>query len=318
MKTSTLKADILLVIAALVWGFGFVPQEKAMNYLSPLMFNGFRFALGALVLLPLALSKKSDKRIYQMENPLKGFPLFIAIAILGGVLFAAAFLQQTGISDPQTTAGKTAFITCLYIIFVPIIGLILKHKTNLGTWLGAFITFLGLYFLTVNLSTEANSSAPLIAKGDMLVLIGAIFWAFHVLIIDYLVKIAHIFKLACGQFAICAILSFIAAFILDKSENGITMAQFQGCLPHILYGGFISAGIGYTLQVLAQKDAPPAHAAIILNLESLFGAIAGYYFLNEILTGRNMFGAALMLAGILVTQLYPIYLKRKNKTLNKI
>ena len=318
MKTSTLKADLLLVVASLVWGYGFIPQKQAMEFMSPLMFNGFRFGLGALVLLPLAFSSKTDKRISLLENPLQGIHLLIGICILGGALFAAAFLQQSGISDPNTTAGKTAFITCLYIIFVPIIGIILKHKTNIGTWLGAMITFAGLYFLTVKFSdSSASADTPLVAKGDILVLIGAIFWAFHVLIIDYLVKVAHIFKLACGQFAVCGILSFIAAFILDKNTT-ITNEQFMGCLPHILYGGLFSAGIGYTLQVLAQKDAPPAHAAIILNLESLFGAIAGYFFLNEILTGRNMFGAALMLVGILVTQLYPIYHRRKNKTLDKI
>lgn len=312
MKTSTLRADLLLVVAALAWGYGFVPQEKAMDYLSPLMFNGFRFGLGALALLPLAMSQRTDKRVLQMQRPLAGISLFIGISILGGVLFAAAFLQQSGISDPDTTAGKTAFITCLYIIFVPIIGIILKHKTNLGTWMGAIITFAGLFFLTAKATNSANPEAPMFAKGDLLVLSGAIFWAFHVLIIDHLVKIAHIFKLACGQFAVCAILSFAAAFILDKDVT-ITSEQFIGCLPYILYGGFISAGIGYTLQVLAQKDAPPAHAAIILNLESLFGAVAGYFFLNEILTGRNMFGASLMLLGILTTQLYPIYIKKKQK-----
>jgi len=317
IQKSTIRADFLLLIASLAWGYGFVPQKQAMLHLSPLLFNGFRFALGAIVLLPLALSKKTrQSHSLNPINPLSHRNFAIAIFILGFVLFAAATLQQTGMASPNTTATKTAFLTGLYIIFVPIIGILLKHKTHPVTWISAIITFLGVFFLTSeNNNNQTHQNLPLLAQGDLLVLLGAIFWAFHLLIIGYLVQITHAFKLACGQFAICSILSFIAAITLNST---FTLQQLTDCIPPILYGGFISAGLGYTLQIIAQKNAPPAHAAIILTLETLFGAIAGYLFLNEILSTPKILGAVLILLGILATQLYPLYRHKKHKSLKTL
>jgi drug/metabolite transporter (DMT)-like permease len=212
-------------------------------------------------------------------------------AALGLTLFSGASLQQIGLV--YTTAGKAGFITGLYVIIVPILGLFWRQQPNIGTWIGAILAAIGLYFLSV---TEQFT----IASGDLLVLIGAFFWAAHVLIIGWLSPRINPIKLALSQYLACSILSLItAAVIEDVSMQSIS----QAAIP-ILYGGLLSVGIAYTLQVIAQRDAHPAHAAILLSMEAVFAAIGGWLILDEIISARGLFGCGLMLAGMLLSQLW--------------
>ncbi|MBW2468048.1 MAG: DMT family transporter [Deltaproteobacteria bacterium] len=292
MKAGTLKSDALLLTTAIIWGFAFVAQRVGMDYVGPFTFNGIRFAIGSLSLMPLViLSHDEPTSSRNILPPASLKTILLGGAALGLTLFSGASLQQIGLV--YTTAGKAGFITGLYVIIVPILGLFWRQQPNIGTWIGAILAAIGLYFLSV---TEQFT----IASGDLLVLIGAFFWAAHVLIIGWLSPRINPIKLALSQYLACSILSLItAAVIEDVSMQSIS----QAAIP-ILYGGLLSVGIAYTLQVIAQRDAHPAHAAILLSMEAVFAAIGGWLILDEIISARGLFGCGLMLAGMLLSQLW--------------
>ncbi|MBI9081830.1 MAG: DMT family transporter [Pseudodesulfovibrio sp.] len=303
MNTRALRADILLFITAAIWGLAFVAQRVGMDHVGPLTFNGIRFALGALALAPLVL--RMEKGRAPGYQGVDGRRLFIGGGLLGIALFCGATLQQIGLAGPQlaamgfeaSTAGKAGFITGLYVVFVPIFGLMLAQRAGWGTWLGAGLAVIGMYLLSV-------TSSLTISFGDMLILIGALFWAGHVLLIGKLspgMDAVDAIKLSTLQFSVCAILSLLGA----GATESMTLVGLQGAALPILYGGLMSVGIAYTLQVIAQRDAQPAHAAIILSLEAVFAAIGGWMMLEEILTVRAMIGCGLMLTGMLLSQLKP-------------
>lgn len=295
MKQGTLKADCLLLITAMIWGFAFVAQRVGMDYVGPFTFNAVRFALGSLSLIPLILllQKRQPQPQAQTNKP------FLKGGLLAGVaLFAGASLQQAGLV--HTTAGNAGFITGLYVVIVPILGLFWRQRPHAGTWIGTILAAVGLYFLSI---TDAFT----ISFGDLLVLCGAFFWAGHVLLIGWLAPQTNSLKLASAQFAVCSLLSFLTAFVVET----ITLeAVWQAAVP-ILYGGLGSVGIAYTLQVIAQRDAHPAHSAIILSLEGVFAAIGGWLLLNEVLSGRGLLGCGLMLAGMLLSEMSVFLFKKK-------
>lgn len=280
--------DFLLLLTALIWGLAFVAQRAGMEYIGPFLFNGIRFALGALTLLPfIILTNNRDTE--QTNNSLKKPSLWKGGFIIGLVLFVGASLQQAGMV--YTTAGNAGFITSLYVIFVPLFGLLLKVKVHGRIWIGAIIALIGLYLLSV---TDDFKISP----GDFLVLLSAIFWAIHVLVISRYSPGNNPLKLAALQFVACSSLSFlIAAF----TEPWIFEAIIKATIP-ILYGGIMSVGIGYTLQVVAQRKAHPASAAIILSLESLFAVLGGWIILDEYMTTRGIIGCGLMLTGVIISQ----------------
>lgn len=294
MKSKTLKSDTLLLTTAAIWGFAFVAQRIGMDYLGPFAFNGVRFFLGSLSLLPLLMinrERKPGNHPSSAPSPgSRGLPGLLGGGLAGLVLFISASLQQVGLV--YTTAGKAGFITGLYVVFVPVIGLFFGQRTGKATWIGALLAAAGLYLLSV----KENFT---IAPGDLLELIGAFFWAGHVLIIGWLSPRINPVKLAFYQFATCSILSLFAALIVESFSF---YALYQAALP-ILYGGLLSVGVAYTLQVVAQRDARPSHAAIILSLEAVFAALGGWIVLGETLTLRGMTGCALMLSGMLSSQL---------------
>ncbi|KUO77038.1 MAG: hypothetical protein APF77_17390 [Clostridia bacterium BRH_c25] len=288
MKNQEMKSNALLMLTAAIWGFAFVAQRVGMQYVGAFTFNGVRFALGSISLIPLLIYFKKRKAAEPAEDTASASALIPGI-IAGTILFLAASLQQIGLA--YTTAGKAAFITGLYIVLVPLFGIFLKHRIRMNTWVGVILAVGGLYFLSVN---EDFS----IAKGDFLEIIGAFFWAAHILTIDYFTKKVDALKLSFVQFAACSVLSMAVALIFeDISVSGLN----QALIP-ILYGGLFSVGIAYTLQVVAQKNAKPSHAAIILSMETVFAAVGGALLLNENLGGRGYFGCALMFAGMLLTQ----------------
>lgn len=290
----TLKADGLLLLTALIWGFAFVAQRSGMKDIGPFAFTAVRFALGALCLLPLLiLGKRRAGRTPQASSPGSGPLAKLAWAALAGlILFLGANLQQVGLVT--TTASNAGFITSLYVILVPLIGFFLGKSSGLRIWIGAVLAVAGLFILSVGVGFT-------MAPGDLLQLVGAFFWAGHILLINHLVTRMEALEIAVGQFATCALLSLAVALVWEP-------APFAGLEPAalpILYGGLLSIGVAYTLQIVAQKTAHPAHASIILSMEALFAAIGGVLFLHEPLTLRLMLGGALMLAGMVISQLEP-------------
>ena len=301
METSTVKSDALLLTTAVIWGFAFVAQRVGMDFVGPFIFNGVRFALGCLVLVPLILKNGVAGGNHAEKPRSKNRKIgIIGGTVAGVVLFTGASLQQFGLV--YTTAGNAGFITGLYVVIVPILGILLRHRTNTGTWTGAVLAAAGLYLLSV---TESFT----IAFGDLLELIGAFFWAAHVLLIGWLSPKLNSFKLAFLQYAACSLLSMVAAALFeDNTMNGL----IQATIP-ILYGGILSVGVAYTLQVVAQKTAHPAHAAIILSLEAVFAAVGGWIILDELLSARELLGCSLMLGGMLISQLWQfMWSKSKN------
>ena len=285
------KADSLLMLAALIWGSAFVAQRIGMNYVGPLTFNGVRFALGAIALLLLTWRRNTIFRTDgNLLQPIITFRVFWGGTLAGLVLFVAATLQQIGLV--YTTAGKAGFITGLYVIFVPLMGLFFGHRPGWGGWLGACLATIGLYLLSV---TETLTFAP----GDLWELSGAFFWAAHVLVLSRLSPSMNPIKLAFAQYAVCAFLSLFAAFFIEI----ITLDGLQKASVAILYGGILSVGLAYTLQVVAQRYVPPTHAAVILSTEAVFAALAGWLVLDEILSLRNLIGCILIFSGMLATLL---------------
>ncbi len=284
-----LKSNLILLIAALIWGLAFVAQRVGAQYLGAFSYNGIRFALGSLSLLPLILwQSKKDSPTTAKESPASN--TWLPGIIIGVILFFAASLQQIGLST--TTAGKAAFITGLYLVLVPFFAFFLKHTIKLNMWLGAVIALIGLYILSVN----ENFS---IASGDLLVLTGAFFWAFHILTIDHFSKKVDPLKLSCVQFITCAVLSLIVALCFEK----ITLTAISKAIIPILYGGICSVGIAFTLQIIGQKYAKASDAAIVLSMETVFASLGGLVILHENLGLKGYLGCALMLAGMLLSQI---------------
>jgi drug/metabolite transporter (DMT)-like permease len=288
-----IKADGLLLLVAVIWGFAFVAQRSGMEVIGPFAFSAARFALGALSLVPLlVLQRRREAR--------KGIPcdrlslqgrLFWAV-IAGIVLFIAASLQQIGLV--YTTAGNAGFITCLYVVLVPLVGFFLGRSTGIRIWIGAVLAVVGLYILSIGAGFT-------LAPGDLLELIGAFFWAGHILVIAHIGARIDTLELSIGQFATCALLSLVTALIREPNA-------FAGLIPAaipILYGGLLSVGVAYTLQIVAQRNAHPAHASILLSMEALFAAIGGVLLLQEPVSYRLVLGGVLMFAGMIVSQLEP-------------
>ena len=287
MWSNKYSSDALLLLTAVIWGLAFVAQRAGMEHIGPFAFNGIRFALGSISLLPLIYFQK--KREVSSKTVKSARLLYFGGVLAGLVLFAGASFQQIGIV--YTNAGNAGFITSLYVIIVPVLGLFWKHKVNPQIWVGAILAVIGLYFLSV---TENFTISP----GDGLVFISAFFWAGHVLLIAKYSPVTNFLFFALIQFVVCAILSLVTAWFIEITTiENIRMAAIP-----ILYGGVMSVGVAYTLQVFAQKRAHPSHAAIILSLESLFAALGGWIILNEELTFSLVIGGSLMLTGILISQ----------------
>jgi drug/metabolite transporter (DMT)-like permease len=301
IRHSILRSDLLLLLAAVIWGFAFVAQRMGMEHIGPFMFNAIRFALGTGVMWVVIKGREAgqfrlttndqrpptaDRRPPTADRR----PPTVYGILLGLILFAGATFQQAGLV--YTTAGNAGFITGLYVILVPAFGIFTGQKAGVNLWGGAIIATAGLYFLSV---TENFT----ISKGDVLVLIGAIFWAVHVLYTGWLSPKSSALRLAATQYAVCALLSIISALIF---ENNTFEGIYRAAIP-LLYGGLLSVGMGFTLQIIGQKHAPPAHAAIIMSLEAVFAVIGGVLILSETMNERKWIGCSLMLAGMLLAQI---------------
>lgn len=287
MKTR-IRSSILLLLTAMIWGFAFVAQRVGAEHLSCMSYNGIRFTLGALSLLPvIAVFGREKPDAATRKNT-------VLAAVSGGIVLAiASDLQQFGI-ELTNSAGKAGFITGLYILLVPIAELILfRKKTARTVWLGAFLAVGGLYLLSMTGASEFSF-------GDVLLIIGAFFWAAHILIIDrFNAKGIHTLWFACGQFAVCAVLNLVGALLFEE----IRTADVKAALIPLLYGGLMSVGVAYTLQIIGQKGAEPTSASIILSLESVFSCIGGLLILKEYMQPGNYVGCVLMFAGMVLAQI---------------
>ncbi len=292
-KLTTLKSDALLVLTAAIWGFAFVAQRMGMDHIGPFYFNGIRFVLGGLSLLPLLLVGRNDpgkNRTAKGSVPMN--ELVWAGILCGGFLFAGASFQQVGMV--YTTAGKAGFITGLYVVFVPFFNVFLRQEqTSAGSWIGAFLAVTGMFLLSV---TEQMH----MAWGDFLVLLCAACFAGHLLVVGRYSGRVPALYLCLVQYLVCAVLSLVTAAVFEPIEmEGVRAAAIP-----LLYGGIMSVGVAYSLQVVGQQKSPASHAAVILSLESVFAAVGGWLILGEMLTGRGKIGCMLILAGMLVSQLY--------------
>ena len=276
-----------------------------MGSIGPFAYNAVRFALGSLSLLPLILLRRSKRRAAaeapeasgEAEPKVGKARPFLYPLIAGSVLFLGASLQQLGLVT--TTAGNAAFITSLYVVLVPILGLFLGKKVGARGWAAAILAVAGLYLISVG-------GAIKISWGDLLELIGAFFWALHILVIGKFATKTDPVELSAGQFLVCSVLSLGASLALDPPfPGGSWLEALGGAALPILYAGILSCGVAYTLQIVGQRTARPSHASIILALEGLFGAIGGILILGEPFTARLALGGALMLAGAVLSQLEP-------------
>lgn len=288
---SVFANDSLLLLTAAIWGMAFVAQRAGMEHVGPFTYNALRFALGAFSLVPVILIRGAPATPPQPATGklMRAWGAIPAGLLAGGVLFFGASFQQAGIVS--TTAGKAGFITGLYVVLVPLAGLLWGQRAGASAWAGAFLSVAGLFLLSV-------TDALTIERGDLLVLISAFLWAAHVQVVGWLSPRVDPFRLSCVQFMVCSLLCAGGALLTERPTlDGILAAAWP-----ILYGGVMSAGIAFTLQVVAQRSAPPAHAAILLSLESVFAAIGGSVVLGERLGARGVSGCAIMFMGMIVSQ----------------
>ncbi len=285
-----LKSNILLFSTAIIWGFAFVAQRMGADYVGTFTFIGIRFALGALTLIPVIMIFEHKDTVIETHNKKMKTTLFSGV-IAGLLLFTASALQQAGIEITQS-AGKAGFLTGLYTVIVPVLGIFLKRKTSINIWIGAVLAVCGMFLLCVNEKTG-------VGFGDLILITCAVFYAIHIHVIDRFGDKIYSIRFSCIQFAVCGVLGMILTGMLENVEPG---AIKSAAIP-ILYAGILSSGVAYTCQIIGQKTSDPTYASIIFSTESVFSAIGGAIILHEVMTGRGYAGCALIFAGIIISQL---------------
>ena len=294
MKTETWKRSGILLLTAFIWGIAFVAQSVGMDYVEPFTFNGVRTLLGGIVLIPCIFILKKINPSAKKEEKADKKTLLIGGVLCGIALCVGSSLQQIGLAmySAETNVGKAGFITALYIILVPLIGIFMKKKVGLTVWLGVLLAVFGFYFLCIK---DGFS----IEIADIIVLIGSVAFSFHILIIDYFADKADGVKLSCIQFFTCGLISLVIMFLFEcPTWAGIWAARIP-----ILYAGVLSCGVAYTLQIIGQKNMNPTVASLLLSLESVFSALAGWVILNQSLSARELFGCVLVFAAIILAQM---------------
>ena len=300
-----LKNDLLLLLTAFIWGSAFIAQSSGADLVGPFTFNAFRYALGAIALTPVIalMDKKRKANGTSAVDTSKaadetGFfktgerrTLIVGGILTGIVLFASSGIQQYAIA--YTTAAKSGFITTLYVILVPIMGIFLKHKIRPIVWPCAVLGIIGLYLLAIQPGTFS------FGKGEFYTLICAVGFSCHIMLIDFLSPKVDGVKLSRLQFITTSVLSFIVMFFTED----VVMKDVLSAGTSLIYAGVFSSGVAYTLQIVAQKNAEPAVASLILSLESVFAAICGALFLHEYLNGRELLGCTLVFAATIIAQL---------------
>ena len=297
MSKQQIRNALLLLLTATIWGVAFVAQRVGMDYVGPFTFTSVRSLVGAVSLLPvIALMNKRRAAQAQSDAPVapqtkaQTRTLLLGGVLCGIILCAGTSLQQIALQ--QASVGKAGFITALYIVIVPVIGHFMGKRSGGLTWVGVLVALVGLYFLCMKEALSVESV-------DVLLFVGALIFALHILVIDYFTHRVDGLKMSCIQLFVCSLISAVPMFALEKPEMG---AIFSAWLP-ILYAGALSSGAGYTLQIIAQRGMNPTVASLILSLESVMSVLAGWILLGQHLSARELLGCALMFAAILLAQL---------------
>lgn len=288
-----LKNSLILLLTATIWGVAFVAQSVGMDYVGGFTFNAVRSIIGSIVLLPVIWfldRQKAPVKRTEQERQTEWKTLITGGMACGICLCLASNFQQFGIK--YTTVGKAGFITACYIVIVPILGLFMKKKCSPFIWAAVIMALIGLYLLCI---TDGFS----IGKGDILVLVCAVLFSLHILVIDYFSPLTDGVKMSCIQFLVCGILSGIPALILEHPRMSSILAAWQP----ILYAGVMSCGVAYTLQIVGQKNMNPTVASLILSLESCISVLAGWLILGQKLSTKEILGCVIMFAAIILAQL---------------
>jgi drug/metabolite transporter (DMT)-like permease len=300
-----LGGDALLFLTSIIWGFAFVAQRVGMESLGPFAFNGVRYLIGAVSLLPLLFllpgkpagtSHDAEPSAFTGHVAKKGGTfarVYLPPLLAGGAMFFGSSFQQVGIVT--TTAGNAAFITSLYVVIVPFLGSIFGKKVAGIDWMASLVAVGGLWLITMTHGLSMSG-------GDFLVLVCAFFWALHIIVIGRFASTYDPIRLAMGQFAIAGLLSLVVSLFTEKTD----IAGIRSALLPLLYGGVCSCGVAFTLQIFGQRRAKASHASIILALEGLFGAVGGILLLGEPATIRLLAGGALMILATMLPQLWTL------------
>jgi drug/metabolite transporter (DMT)-like permease len=285
-----LRADLVLLLVALIWGSAFVVQRVAGRSFDPFTFNGLRFLLGGLLILPFALLGRQKRLMKQPTSPKMTKDYFIFITLAGLLLFGAGGLQQAGLET--TTAGNAGFITSLYVVIVPLfLALIWKQRLPWTGWGAAGLAVFGSFLLSTGGTFRLES-------GDVLELAGSVLWALHVILVGRAMRRLDVLSFSAGQYLVAGTLNMLISLFTRQSLAGLQAAWWT-----VLYIGCLSTAIGYTLQVYGQKTAPAADAAILLSMEAVFAALTGYVFLDESLVFVQITGCVFILGAILLAQI---------------
>lgn len=287
-----IKSSLILLLTATIWGVAFVAQSVGMEYIGPFTFNAIRCVLGGLVLIPviLVLKKKKETGAENQEKEDKK-TLWAGGIACGVILCIASNLQQFGIME--ASVGKSGFFTALYIVMIPVIGIFIGKRPGIKLWFCVALAVVGMYLLCM------KDGSFTIERADIMLLLCALAFSFHILVVDYFSPKVDGVKMSCIQFFVCGVLSAVGMLLTETPD----ISNIQAAWLPLLYAGLLSCGVGYTLQIVGQKGINPVIASLIMSLESEISALAGWVILGQVLSPKEILGCVLMFVAIIITQI---------------
>lgn len=287
-----IKSSLILLLTATIWGVAFVAQSVGMEYIGPFTFNAIRCVLGGLVLIPviLVLKKKKETGAENQEKEDKK-TLWPGGIACGVILCIASNLQQFGIME--ASVGKSGFFTALYIVMIPVIGIFIGKRSGIKLWFCVALAVVGMYLLCM------KDGSFTIERADIMLLLCALVFSFHILVVDYFSPKVDGVKMSCIQFFVCGVLSAVGMLFTETPD----ISNIQATWLPLLYAGLLSCGVGYTLQIVGQKGINPVIASLIMSLESVISALAGWVILGQVLSPKEILGCVLMFVAIIITQI---------------
>lgn len=287
-----IKSSLILLLTATIWGVAFVAQSVGMEYIGPFTFNAIRCVLGGLVLIPviLVLKKKKETGAENQEKEDKK-TLWAGGIACGVILCIASNLQQFGIME--ASVGKSGFFTALYIVMIPVIGIFIGKRPGIKLWFCVALAVVGMYLLCM------KDGSFTIERADIMLLLCALVFSFHILVVDYFSPKVDGVKMSCIQFFVCGVLSAVGMLFTETPD----ISNIQAAWLPFLYAGLLSCGVGYTLQIVGQKGINPVIASLIMSLESVISALAGWVILGQVLSPKEILGCVLMFVAIIITQI---------------
>lgn len=287
-----IKSSLILLLTATIWGVAFVAQSVGMEYIGPFTFNAIRCVLGGMVLIPviLVLKKKKETGAENQEKEDKR-TLWMGGIACGVILCIASNLQQFGIMEANV--GKSGFFTALYIVMIPVIGIFIGKRPGIKLWFCVALAVVGMYLLCM------KDGSFTIERADIMLLLCALAFSFHILVVDYFSPKVDGVKMSCIQFFVCGVLSAVGMLFTETPD----ISNIQAAWLPLLYAGLLSCGVGYTLQIVGQKGINPVIASLIMSLESVISALAGWVILGQVLSPKEILGCVLMFVAIIITQI---------------